>query len=273
MGWLTLPYERFSSSRFELAVQKSIGLFSSYGDLAQFVAYFMLLAFFVPASLFATHQRKGRMLIYLVAIAVIVIGIIGNQSRSLVLSLLAAIFMAKIFQYRTKSRTNRLAFNMLFISIATSAAAVATALLSRITTFLGRMGGGQAEQTAMSRLDQYQYALKVIDAYPILGAEGSYYRRFEIAIDGIHNMWLGQLARGGFASALLLFILLLIIFRASLKLLNDPHAKQYGLVAIGYMFALLAATLFYPANSALFWALLGTNTAILATLKSSSLHQ
>lgn len=273
LGWLTLPYERFSLSRFDLGIQKSIGLISAYGDLAQLATYFLLLAICVPASLALRKRARGGKLLALFAVTVVTMGLIGNQSRSLLLSLAVASFMASIFYFRSKKNANRMLFNTLFFAIGISVISFVAVTISRITTALGSMGGGQAAQTAAARLEQYEYALSLVKTYPILGVDGAYYAKFGNLIGGIHNMWLSQLARGGLISALLLFWLLLMMFRLSLRLLNDPQTKQYALVTLGYMFALLVSTLFYPADSTLFWALLGMNSAILSTLRSSKPQQ
>jgi O-antigen ligase len=269
IGLLTLPYERFSAARFGLEIQKSIGVFSSYGDLAQFSAYFLLLAVFIPASLrIGNRQGEGKLLAVLASV-VILMGLIGNQSRSMLLSLLVATLMAVMFHYRSKTGVNKFLFNSLFVVIGTSAMAIAAVVITRIIWFLENLGGAGAAGTAQARLEQYGFAFQIINQFPILGADSAYYLQFGEVIDGIHNMWLSQLALGGMAGALLLFWLLLRLFRASLKLLDRPETRQYGVVTIGYLFAVLVSTLFYPGDTALFWALLGMNTAIVTTARSS----
>jgi O-antigen ligase len=269
-GLLTLPYERFSQSRIGfLDIQKSIGLFSSYGDLAQFSAYFLLLALFVPTSLTFGNKKYAGKLPGIFAMVVVILGLISNQSRSFLLSLIAAIFMALIFRYRSYKPANKMLFNMLLLATGISFAAIIAYLFADLVSVLSSLGGAQAQGTAMSRLEQYQYAYGLIKEYPLFGVDAAYYSKHAENIHGIHNMWLGQLARGGIASVGVLGGLLFMMFRASLKLLDNPLGKQHGIAAIGYMFAVLVSTLFYPAGSSLFWALLGMNTAIITTSRSS----
>lgn len=269
LGLLTLPYERFSQSRIGLDIQKSIGLFSAYGDLAQFSAYFLLLAIFVPASLRFGNKNKAGKLLGILALVIVIMGLIGNQSRSFFLSVIAAIFMALVFRSRSKKNANKMLFNLLFIAAGMSALAIVAISFTHITGLLAGMGGSQAEKTAMGRLEQYQYAFGLIKEYPIFGVDAAYFATYGEYVHGIHDMWLGQLTRGGFASGIVLAGLLFMIFRASLKLLDNPQAKQHGIAAIGYMVAVLVSTLFYPADTALFWTLLGMNAAIVTTLRMS----
>lgn len=266
MGWLTLPYERSSEGRFDLAIQKSIGLYSSYGDVAQISAYFLLLALFVPTSLTLRRHAKGGLAVGLLAFAVVIIGLIGNQSRSMLLSLIVAVAIAWIFYYRSKPNTNKLLYNTLLFAMGAIAISFVAVVINQIISLLGALGGADASGTAAGRLIQYQYALELISQNPILGVDGSYYERFIAQVNGIHNMWLGQMARGGIITTLLLLWLLLKLFRISLRVLNEPETRLFGTVAIGYLFAVLVSTLFYPANSQFFWALLGMNVAIVTTL-------
>ncbi|MCA1804927.1 MAG: hypothetical protein LC646_06235, partial [Xanthomonadaceae bacterium] len=190
---------------------------------------------------------------------------------SILLSLVVSLIMALIFYYRSKETANKMLFNTLFLVIGMSVASFAVVTINRIISLLGSMGGKAAEGTAMGRLQQYEYAYSLIVEYPILGVDGAYYAKFGPYVSGIHNMWLGQLAYGGFISALLLFSLLFMMFRISLQLLQNPKTRSYGTVTIGYMFAVLVSTLFYPGNTQFFWALLGMNAAIVTTLRSTSM--
>lgn len=272
IGLLTLPYERFSQSRFDLGVLKSIGLFSAYGDLAQYSAFFLLLAVFIPENLKFRNRNSSGKLIAMLAFALVIMGLIGNQSRSFLLSLITALFMAIVFHYRSKETANKMLFNTLLFAIGISVMAIAAVTISQITAFLGSLGGGGAAGTAMARFEQYQYAFRLINENPIFGVNGAYYAKFGASINGIHDMWLSQMARGGIVSGLLLFWLLFMMLRSSLRLLNNPHSRSYGVVTIGYMFAVLVSTLFYPSDTSLSWALLGMNVAILTTARLAGTH-
>jgi len=63
IGLLSLPYERFSESRIGLDIQKAIGLFTSYGDLAQYAACFIVMATFAPSTLISGKSKKKLLVV------------------------------------------------------------------------------------------------------------------------------------------------------------------------------------------------------------------
>jgi len=266
IGLLTLPYERFSQSRIGFDIQKSIGLFSSYGDLAQYAACFIVMAIFAPSMLISAKRQKT--LLVITAFIIIIMGLIGNQSRSYFLSLIVAVFLSALFYYFSGKRINRILFNLSFAGIGIGTVSLVAYLFTDIVKLLSSLGGSQAEATAHGRLKQYQMAFDFIREYPVMGVDSAVFSKHSEYIQGIHNMWLGQLSLGGFVSAFILAGLMLQIFNTASKLLYNPQVKEYAIMSIGYIFATLTATLFYPADTSLFWALLGMNAAIIYTLRT-----
>ena len=263
-GMLTLPYERFSQSRIGFEdIQKSIGLFSSYGDIAQYSAYFLILAFIIPSNLFASKRK----LVKLTVTTIVIMGLIGTQSRSYLLSVVSAVIMCAIFYYRSQKTTNKTLNSILLTFAAIIIAVVIAYMFRNIISALSSMGGSQASATAEGRLGQYQLAFFIIKEFPILGVDAEFYLKNGYTGHFIHNMWLGQLVRGGFVSATVLLILILIVFKKTMKLLSNDSIRPYGMLSVGYMAALFVSTLFYPADTMLFWAMLGMNAAIVYTIK------
>ena len=263
-GMLTLPYERFSQSRIGFEdIQKSIGLFSSYGDLAQHAAFFMVVALVIPSNFFTSKKNLVR----LIVVTIVIMGLIGTQSRSYLLSLIAAPIMCAIFYYRSQKTTNKTLNSILLTFAAIIIVVVIAYMFRNIVSVLSNMGGSQASATAEGRLGQYQLAFSLIKEFPILGVDSEFYLKNGYIGHFVHNMWLGQLVRGGFVSAIVLLILLLTIFKRTVTLLSDNTTQPYALISLGYMAALFISTLFYPADSMLFWALLGMNAAIVYTIK------
>lgn len=271
VGMLTLPYERFSQSRIGFEeIQKSIGLFSTYGDLAQYAANFLLIALFIPNNFSIFGKVIYHNFIKFNAIAIVVLGLIGCQSRSYLLSVLVALFTSKLFFYRSRKTTNSDLFNILFSVAIFCSISIIIYIFSDIVSMLASMGGSQALGTALDRLDQYQYAYSLIRENLFIGVDASYFLKYEDNVHGVHNMWLGQLVRGGLISFFALIWLILLIFRDSFSLLNNHETSQYGAVAVGYLFAVLVSTLFYPADTSLFWVLLGLNVAIVTSVRCPS---
>jgi len=267
LGLLSLPYERFSRSRIGLDIDKSIGLFTSYGDLAQHAAFLLILSVFLPVVF--VKKRKLRYLISFVAVVIVIMGLIGNQSRSFLLSIIAAFLAASFFLYRSGLKRNMLTIDILLSAVGIVLVGVATYFFVDIINLLAGLGGEQAQSTAGGRVLQYRMAFDLVKENLILGVNGDVFSRAGASIHGVHNMWLGQLARGGVISVAILLALLFLIFRSSLILLNNQSAKYYAIVTIGYMAAVIMSTLFYPGDSVLFWVLLGVNAAIITTLKSN----
>ena len=266
LGLLTLPYERFSDSRIGFGIQKSIGLFTSYGDLAQYAAFFIVIAIFAPSTLVSGKNKKKLFVIS--AIVIIIMGLIGNQSRSYLLSVVIALLMGALFYYRSKNKINSTLFNIVLGWAGILFASIVIFTLADIINLLSNMGGSQAQGTAEARLSQYKMAFDLIRQYPIFGVDSAFFAKYSGYIHGIHNMWLGQLARGGVVSTLILLSLLFMIFKYSLSSLSNPQKNQYTIAPIGYIFAVFVSTLFYPADSFLFWTLLGMNAAIVTSLRT-----
>lgn len=264
LGLLTLPYERFSLSRIGFGIDKSIGLISAYGDLAQFSACFLLLAILIPSSLFINKK-----LAIFSAFSIVLMGLVGNQSRSFLLSVIAALMVSYFYSFRSDKRQDSFVFTAVLIFSVVLLMSIIGVFFSDIVGLLSGMGGSQAKATAEGRLSQYQMAFDLIKSYPLLGVDSTIFSKNSQYIHGIHNMWLGQLTRGGFISTIILLSIFFMLYRSSVELFTNTNTRPYALLSIGYMFAVLVSTLFYPADSSLFWALMGMLVAIITTLKSS----
>lgn len=263
---LTLPHERFSQSRIGFEeIEKSVGLFTSYGDLAQYAAFFLLLAIVIPTTLISSP--KIRLLVRIAAVGVILMGLIGCQSRSYLLSQVIAVVSVTVLSFRNTGKGGGILFptTMAFVSII--GLAVLPFIFDDIVTLLSGLGGAQATATAETRLQQYAVAFAVIRESPILGIGADFFVANPTFAHAIHNFWLGQLVLGGIMSTSLLMMMLIAIWNRAMKLLKYASTKPYALVSSGYMIALLVSTQFYPADSSLFWSLLGINIGILFTIK------
>lgn len=270
LGLLALPYERFAQSRIGYVdIERATGLFSSYGDLAQHASYFLLLSLYVPKDFSLWGKNINNKLLKLSAFAIVIMGLIGCQSRSYLLSVIVALVTGKLFNYRCKKTTNTTLFNILFVVTSICSISIIAYGFNNLVSFLANLGGSQAHGTAMGRLNQYQYAFSLIKENLVFGVNASYFLEYDTNIHGIHNMWLGQLVRGGFVGIFALLGLFYMILRVSLSMLNSPKTQQYGIVTLGYMFTVFVSTLFYPADGSLFWALLGMNVAQASTINTA----
>ncbi len=266
---LELPYDRFSESRigFE-SIRKSIGVITAYGDVTQLAAFFLLLGLFMPDKILPTGKKMTRKFIKLSVLLIIIMGLIGNQSRSYLLSLIFAYGVALFFSYRSKRTANTLLVDVMAILGIVIMIPLMLFILSDIVSSLAGLGGKEAMGSAGARLGQYEMAFSLIRENPIFGVNSEFYIRNGDFAHGVHNLWLGQLTRGGIASTLILLILMINVFRQCVSLFKIDNAVNYAKVLIGYLAAVFLSTLFYPADTDIFWALLGMCTAIIYTLTS-----
>jgi len=264
---LELPYERFSESRigFE-SIRKSIGVVTAYGDVTQLAAFFLLLGLFMPDKILPAGKKMTRRFIKLSVLLIIIMGLIGNQSRSYLLSLIFAYGVALFFSYRSKRTVNTLLIDVMAILAVVIMIPLMLFMLSDIVSSLAGMGGGEAMGSAGARLGQYEMAFSLIRENPLFGVGSEFYMRSGNFTHGVHNLWLGQLTRGGIVSVTLLLVLMINIFRQCVALFNIDAAIGYAKVLIGYLAAVFMSTLFYPADSDIFWALLGMATSIIYVL-------
>ncbi len=265
---ITLPYDRFAESRigFE-GIQKSIGLITSYGDVAQLAAFFLLFGFFMPGKIFPVGKKKQN-LIKVIVLLVVIMGLIGNQSRNYLLSIIFSFTAAMFYSYRSRKATNASLVDMVSLLSVIIILPFIIFMLGDIVSSLAGIGGKGAMGTASARLGQYELAYTLIREYPLFGIDAEYYLKNPYFAHGVHNFWLGQLTTGGIVSVMLLLVIVIKIFRRCISLFksNNDNTVGYAKVLVGYLAAVFLSILFYPADNSLFWALLGMCASIIYTL-------
>ena len=142
-------------------------------------------------------------------------------------------------------------------------------MLSDIVSALSGIGGKEAMGSAGARLGQYEMAFSLIRENPLFGVGSEFYVRNPNFAHGIHNLWLGQLTRGGIVSTLILLIIVINIFRQCIRIFKIDNAVGYAKVLTGYLAAVFLSTLFYPADTDIFWALLGMCVSIIYYLNNN----
>jgi len=266
LGVISLPIQRLSASRVGIeALPKSIGLFVSYGDLAQYAAMLVLIAVFVPA-VFANNKSTRRALRLFVSI-IVVAGLIGAQSRSYFLSVVGSLSISAILLYQSK-RVG-IAKSLLVLVIAGLLGAILLPVTyGPIVDALTGMGGSEGVHTARGRLYLYDLAIDVIGRHSIFfGVDAAFYRTSPDFAQSIHNIWLSQMTRGGLVSVLLLMVLLYRVLSRAIRVAKVKEFRHVGIVTVGYMVAVLISTLFYPGDSNLFWTLLGIMSGIVYSVR------
>lgn len=262
IGLLDLPLQRFEVTRIGVeSLQKSIGIFPSYGDLAQFVSFAIMWVSLVPGVRNVKARKWSAM--RFIMLVTFVLGIIGAQSRNVLISGILTLCIYWLLQRLARSRADARAIASTLVGIF---GVMALSLVLFFSTYvvdgLSNIGGGLAQSTASVRLDQYAYGWEVISNSPLLGASVEEYRATGGSVNYIHNMWIKLAAIGGIFSALLLVMLLTRIFTLIRKTAYVPVKRKEAMVATSYFGVLLFSTLFYGAMNEMFWVLLGVVTSL-----------
>ncbi|WP_101758731.1 O-antigen ligase [Oceanicoccus sp. KOV_DT_Chl] len=262
MDLLTLPKERFEISRIGVeSIQKSIGIFPSYGDLAQFMAYTVLWCIVLPGT-HLTKSTKYKLLRWVVAIS-FVLGLIGLQSRNVLISVLFGLVLLWLLKYiHKKSPSKRTTAITLFSILGFFAAGLTLVFSSNLIQGLSSIGGGLAAQTADARLGQYAMGWDIISNSPLMGASSEFLKLSGFSFDHIHNMWIRLASHGGILTAMVLAALLIRIFILVRAMAYVDQKVPEVMVVTSYFGVMLLSTLFYPGMGELYWALLGTATAL-----------
>lgn len=262
VGLLTLPVERFEASRLGVdTLRKAVGLFPSYGDLAQFLAFAVLWVIVAPG----VNDRKGLFLraMRFVVAASVILGVLGAQSRNVVLSLLVA--LAALWLLRHLQRVGHRARSAVALGL-TGAVLILGGTVAffamDIIGMLAGVGGDFARNTANARLEQYRVAWEIVSVSPIFGADTATYLRMGEFIEGIHNIWLRLAAHGGLLAVLVMLLLLTKVYLGFRQAARVAAKSEETLVVTGYFTALLVSTLFYVGMGEMFWALLGVAVAL-----------
>lgn len=258
---LTLPAERFEISRLgEGGLRKSIGLFRSYGDMAQYVTFAILWLVVAPTmSLKNKHIYRYARLVMFVSVF---LGLAGAQSRNLLLSVVLGLFMLWVFRYLDgKSRALK---KLLSLAIIWSAAIMLFFIVmfsDEIINLVSHIGGGLAGKTVTTRLEQYGFAINLFKQQLLFGADASMYASFSVQIEYIHNMWLRLAAHGGLVTLLVVIALFARIFTAIRKTAYIADSRPVAVILSSYFVVMLFSSMFYVAMGEMYWVLLGIATS------------
>ena len=130
-----------------------------------------------------------------------------------------------------------------------------------IVKFISELGGKQAATTAFGRLEQYEFAWKLILESPIIGVKAKTYETYPSLIDHSHNLWLKVFVQGGLVSLIPLVLLLVNAFRKAFKnLAKNSFQEKY--VASVFIFCMFVSTQFNPSGTFVFWVMLSVSSSI-----------
>jgi len=269
-GLISLPLERFEVSRLGiLGLPKSIGLFVSYGDMAQYLAYAVLWVLCLPGiEMKAAYKNIIRLGFFFVVMA----GVLAAQSRNVAFSIVIAPVMYFYFFLLLGHKRGQMNGAALIGSL------FAVGILSVFIVYIGDvldvvrdLGGSYAQNTVNDRLSQYRMALDIMSRDLLFGADVEIYTRHADVIEKIHNVWLRLGARGGLVAIMSFVALLFMILTYIWKARWNDEKRQESRIVLSYMVVVLFSINMYPGLGELFWALLGIGAALpLTTMKKIS---
>jgi hypothetical protein len=258
LGWIQLPVERYESSRIDIAwLPKAIGLLSNYGDVAMLYGFtaVLMVSHSREELAFGLSARGGKWLVWLSLLA----GVLGSQSRNLVLTVLLALGAYRVFRALSNAQAStRIAVAGILIAIVISVTAVLGTFGGDIAEAMGHWGGTNAAETADWRLHTYGQALTLIGQNPFTGITSDMYGKWGYLAEVLHNMWLRVLLQGG----VLRFFALVGLFWLAAKsgyinLGAEGERAHNAALVLASLIAMLLATQFYPGESDIMWVMLG----------------
>lgn len=262
LGIVSFEFARQAESRIHLDyIPKSVGLFTTYGDMALLIALALLLA--LGGRSHKLGFARMRLLVGLLVIVAALIGIVSMQSRNMVFTALVAICAYYLVGY-WRRRGAGWVFKLYASLLSTVAAAVFAIVLfsGPLIDWVEGLGGtGEAAATVHARLEQYQFGWSLVEDRILFGADPAIYEQNELAITFIHNMWIRELVQSG-----LLGIIAVVIFyyRALGNQVTrlQADASSIARIYIAVIIGSLISSQFYPGNTPVFWVIMGLATAL-----------
>lgn len=270
VGLFEFEFSRQAESRIGVeALQKSIGVISSYGDVGIMFSLSLLLVISARKEfiLFGHGSRYKILLVFVIGL----IGVASMQSRNILLTLITSMFAYWLLGRWMNSQAGNWS-KKLYIGVFSAIIIVVLIIVSfggPLLEFIQSVGGTkEAAGTVSDRLSQYNYMLGLLDNQFLLGVNPDIYEKYEHEISLIHNLWLKELVQGGVLSAFAMFILwwsaLVIQVNNYRRGVIQNEARVYLSVLLG----MLVATQFYPAGALIFWAIIGLCSVIPAGMKA-----
>ena len=256
LGILNLEYVRFEESRIGIAaLPKATGIFTNFGDLAMLssISIACLISYKRRELKLFCSTKLGKTII----IICLLCGVVGTQSRNVIISSGLAIlffyFMKYIASIPAKARTQ------LFLSLGLSfllIGSLAIVFIGDITSALSNIGGGRASNTAEARLESYEKAERYISSSILTGME------YKSAADSsfaknMHNLWIGLLLRGGFLNIFAMIFLIAYLYSGVFRILKYDKNNKEAIIIGTFLSSMMVSTMFFPGGSLIFWFLMG----------------
>lgn len=272
LGIIELEFARQAESRIGVAeLQKSIGVFSSYGD----VGILLSLALLVVIAKYENISRIRSCLMIALIVVVCLIAIISMQSRNIVLTIIAAVVSYGLIGrlVRISNSWNYILYALIIITATISVMAV-TLFYEPLLKLVQSIGGTkESAGTVAHRLEQYGVMWDLVKDRVWVGIEPHVHERYMDKISLTHNIWLKELVQGGVITV----VAMLTIFWRALIIQVDNYRRgcmsDDALVFLSSVLGMLVATQFYPGGTLIFWCILGACSAMPFKVKESTVEK
>ena len=260
IGLIHLGLERFDETRVGLAwLPKAIGLFSSYGDLAILYGFTVVLII--------SHGRKdlflglgtrfGKMFVWIT----LLLGLVGSQSRNILLSTLTALGIYWVFRkFQKPMKSNLIPKIGLLLAGIIISSCILIVYGDNLMEIISNLGGKRARLSVDDRIGSYALALQLLKEEPmtfVLGVSSENYLVYAPVVDHIHNMWLKLLLTGGIFAVSGIAGLLWIALYPGLAPAKKPIIPAEPPHVVSTVAAIFIASQFYGGLSQMMWVLLG----------------
>jgi len=266
VGVVTLPYQRFEASRLGIeGLPKAIGVFPSYGNLAQILAYAMLLWLIDRTvknqidRLTNIKQNYGSIL-FISAI----MGLVGTQSRNVLFTCIITLAAGYIIKKCTIGSW-RYIKGIPAILLASVMILGPTIFILGPSIFerIASLGGAGAETTALGRLSQYEVAITYYDKYPVFGVPSKELVRSNYSLDYVHSLWIGTLVRGGIVTLSVQVVWFLMVATGLRAHLRNKDTDCTFIVLAAFFVGVMNAVSFYPAmRTYMYWTIFGVVASV-----------
>lgn len=270
LGFYEFPVQRFAESRIGIeTVQKAVGLFTNFGDMAMLGSFSLL-------HLYLNEKKSPSMqasLVKIIATTLILAGYIGAQSRNMLITLISGLVALAYFSATKRLSGAATLLSVLLVMLMGCAVVFGLSVIevSSLEALRGLGGTREAAATVDARLIQYQYAWSLFAERPWFG-HGEKVLATEIQV---HNLWLGLMAWGGLASTVSVSGILLFIGISLIRTKPSDERQRLKIFALSQLIAIFVASEFYVSMSYVFLALLGaiaTVAPIIQTPRARPVH-
>ena len=239
------------------------GFFIAVGDSALVFTYALMLIF--------TATRKellfgmGSTLVKFGLTIIILLGVVANQSRNIVLTLLVALLLFVFFRSILRRMTPEQRMMVLYVFFIFAGIMVVLIFynFNRIFDLVVWSLGPEAAGSVNDRLESYWYSLMLLKKDLLLGLSSIDLNRELEFVERVHNRWLVSALLYGLLGVASIAALCISSVRGAMKVLVNPFLRRQALVIFVFMFsALLFSSNFYGASSYIFWVMLGITLSV-----------